>query len=179
GYRHEAQARALTAAHLETKLAEAQLEALQRQLHPHFLFNTLHAIYTLVEEDPRAAQTMIDRLSEMLRVTLGQTSAQQVALDTELTFLDKYLAIQQVLLGDRRPVRSEVPLSARDARVPYLMLQPLAENAIRHGIEPRAAAGLITISASRDGDALELTVADNGRGIAPGRLPAFNQGVGL
>jgi two-component system, LytTR family, sensor kinase len=180
-YRDEAQARALTTAHLETKLAEAQLEVLQRQLHPHFLFNTLHAIYTLVGEDPRAAQATIDRLSEMLRVTLAQTSAQQVPLDTELTFLDKYLAIQQVLLGDRLAVRVDVPLAVRDARVPYLMLQPLAENAIRHGIEPLARAGVITISARRAGDALELAVADNGRGIAPGRLAAFNQnqGVGL
>jgi two-component system, LytTR family, sensor kinase len=178
-YRNEAQARALTAAHLETKLAEAQLEALQRQLHPHFLFNTLHAIYTLVGEDPRGAQMMIDRLSEMLRVTLKQTSTQQVPLDTELTFLDKYLAIQQVLLGDRLTVRIDVPLSVRDARVPYLMLQPLAENAIRHGIEPLARAGVITIGARRAGDALELSVADNGRGIPAGRLPAFNQGVGL
>jgi two-component system LytT family sensor kinase len=178
-FHRQAQDRAVRASQLEARLAEAQLQALQRQLQPHFLFNTLHAIFTLVRQNPAAAEQMIERLSELLRVTLKNTSTQEVPLAEELTYLDKYLAIEKVHFGDRLQIEMDVPLGVQDCLVPYLVLQPLVENAIRHGLAPRRAQGCLRVSGRRDGDYLVLVVSDNGRGVSSAHLLTLNEGVGL
>ena len=178
-FQQQSRARALAASQLEARLAEAQLQALQRQLHPHFLFNTLHAIFTLVRLDPRAAELMIERLSELLRVTLRNTATQEVPLADELAYLDRYLAIEKVHFGDRLEVIVDVPLGIRDAAVPYLILQPLVENAVRHGLAPQRSRGTVAIVGRREGDELILSVSDTGRGVSGGHLVVLNEGVGL
>lgn len=164
-YYDEIRARDLREAQLETRLVEAQLQALQGQLHPHFLFNTLHAISALIYREPEKADTMIERLSDLLRVTLDKVGIQRVTLEEELAYLQAYLDIEQVHFGDRLEIVYRIDAHTLDVLVPNLILQPLAENAIRHGLEPRAVKGRLTIEASRDGDRLVLRVADNGRGL--------------
>ncbi len=178
-YHAEAQQRALRAAHLETRLVEAQLQALQRQLHPHFLFNTLHAISALVHRDPDKADEMIERLSDLLRLTLDRVGVQEVPLCEELEYLRAYLVIEQVHFGDRLRIEYQIDAAALDALVPSLILQPLAENAIRHGLEPRAGRGLLTIQALVDGARLRLCLADNGAGLPRPVGRASQHGVGL
>ena len=140
----------LRSAQLGTQLAQAQLQALRMQLHPHFLFNTLNAISTLVHNNPEAADRMLARLSELLRLTLENVGVQEVRLAQELEFLERYLEIEQTRFGDRLIVRMEIAPEALDARTPYLILQPLVENAIRHGVAARSLAGYIVVSARRD-----------------------------
>jgi signal transduction histidine kinase len=156
----------LRSAQLGTQLAEAQLRALRMQIHPHFLFNTLNAISTLVHNDPEAADSMIARLSELLRLTLENVGVQEVPLAEELEFLDRYLEIQRTRFADRLVVRMEIAPETLDASTPYLILQPLVENAIRHGIAAQSSAGRIVVSARRSEGMLVLAVADDGPGIA-------------
>src|SRR6516165_6631253 len=151
---------------LKTQLAQAQLHALKMQLHPHFLFNTLHSISALVHEDPEAADRMIARLSELLRLSLDSAYVQQVPLCQELHFLDLYLAIEKMRFEERLEVAFEIEPECTEALVPNMILQPLVENAIRHGISRRERAGKIWISAARQEGRLELRVRDNGRGLA-------------
>jgi LytS/YehU family sensor histidine kinase len=160
---------------LEARLAEAKLTALRMQLHPHFLFNTLNAISTLVHTDARAADEMITNLSELLRATLSTSDQPEVSLRHELEILDRYLAIQQVRFGDRLHIEKEIQNDSLEARVPALILQPLVENAIRHGIEPQRRPGRIGVRARRDRDILRLAVQDNGGGAGPG----MKEGIGL
>ena len=141
-YYRVAQDRALKASRLETRLAEAQLQALQRQLHPHFLFNTLNAISALMHRDVEAADQMLARLSDLLRIALDQRGAQEVALKDELEFLQKYLEIEQTRFGDRLVVRYDVEAETLDAQVPNLILQPLVENSVRHAVAVRIEPGL-------------------------------------
>jgi hypothetical protein len=156
---------------------QAKLDALRLQLQPHFLFNTLNAISTLVHRDPDAADNLIGDLSDLLRVSL-QTTAHEVTLARELELLDHYLAIEQARLGDRLRIRREIDPAALGAFVPTLILQPLAENAVRHGIEPRLAPGTITLRARREGGVLRLAVADDGVGFNPAASVA-RRGIGL
>jgi hypothetical protein len=176
-YYREAQERQWRAAELERSLAQARLQALQMQLNPHFLFNTLHAISALVHTDVEAADRMIARLSELLRYALESTAAQEVPLKQELSFLERYLEIEQTRFGERLLVQKHIDPHALDLRVPNLILQPLVENAIRHGIEPHARRGEIRLSARRENGLLHLEVCDNGGGLASDA--ALEEGVGL
>ena len=141
-YFRQAQDRALRAAQLETRLAEAQLQALQRQLHPHFLFNTLNGISALMHRDVNAADRMLVRLSDLLRMALDRRSAQEVPLSDDLEFLAKYLEIEQARFGDRLTVRYDFDPDTLDALVPNLLLQPLVENSVRHAIAARSDGGV-------------------------------------
>lgn len=167
--------RELRTMELERRLAEARLQALQMQLNPHFLFNTLHAISALMHQDVEAADRMITRLSDLLRYALESTDAQEVPLRQELDFLDRYLEIEQTRFGERLTVKKEIAAETLDARVPNLILQPILENAIRHGIEPHARPGRIELRAGRDNGTLVLVVRDNGAGMH--HVP--EEGVGL
>ncbi|ARA94148.1 sensor histidine kinase [Rhodothermaceae bacterium RA] len=166
-------------ARLQAQLTEARLQALRMQLNPHFLFNTLHAIASLVERDPRGVRRMIARLSDLLRYTLEQTGAQEIPLHQELDLLRRYLDIQRVRFQGRLDVTEDIAPETADALVPNLILQPLVENAIKHGVSRIDRVGHIHLRAWREGDALHLSVSDNGPGIAGDGVPDLEQGVGL
>jgi two-component system, LytTR family, sensor kinase len=170
--------RELAASQLATRLAQTQLQVLRMQLHPHFLFNTLNAISALVHRDVRLADRMISRLGELLRATLDDPGTQEVPLRRELEFLTPYLEIEQARLGPRLAARLDIDDDLLDARLPYLILQPLVENAIRHGLAPRPGAGRLVVRARRDHGRLVLEVADDGvGGVRLGR--DFKEGIGL
>ncbi|MFO1515179.1 MAG: histidine kinase [Verrucomicrobiota bacterium] len=152
---------------LTSRLNEARLHALQAQLQPHFLFNTLNGIATLLRRDPAKAEDMLLSLSELLRIALSSSHRQEIPLREEMDFLGRYLAIQKMRFGDRIEVIEEVRSDAMDCLVPALLLQPLVENAIRHGLEPSGQPGQLRITGSRDGDWLKLAVEDNGVGMKP------------
>jgi len=176
-YYRRLQERELRAAELEKRLTQARLLALQMQLNPHFLFNTLHAISALMHKDVEAADRMITRLSDLLRYALESTSEQEVPLRRELEFLGRYLEIEKTRFGSRLNVEMNIAPDTLEALVPNLILQPLVENAIRHGIEPHAKAGRIELRSRREEAAIRLEVRDNGGGLAPD--PALEEGVGL
>ena len=178
-YFRQAQDRALRAAQLETRLAEAQLQALQRQLHPHFLFNTLNGISALMHRDVHAADRMLVRLSDLLRMALDRRSAQEVPLSDDLEFLAKYLEIEQARFGERLSVRYDFDPDTLDALVPNLLLQPLVENSVRHAIAALSEGGVIEVTSRRVGDSLELRVRDNGPGLSKERTPSSPRGLGL
>jgi two-component system LytT family sensor kinase len=169
--------RELLASQLGERLAEARLLVLRMQLHPHFLFNTLNAISALIHTDVRLADRMIARLADLLRATLADPGSQEVSLGRELTFLTPYLEIEQTRLGDRLTATVDVPDELHAAKLPYLLLQPLVENAIRHGIAPRLGPGRLAVRARRRDDRLDLEVTDDGPGLPAGT--AFTEGIGL
>ena len=148
------------------------------QLNPHFLFNTLNSIASLVHEQP-LAEGMIEALSDLLRLTLSASDRQEVTLEEELHFLDRYLLIEQTRFGDRLRVEKQVEPATLEAVVPILILQPLVENAVKHGIEAQIAPGLIRIEAQRVGDTLRLAVSDNGPGLASLGEGGLKERVGL
>ena len=155
-------------ARLNEQLSKAQLEALQRQIEPHFLFNTLNAIAGLVRENRNdAAVSMIAGLSELLRRTLERSDAQRVPLGEEMEFLEKYLAIQKTRFADRLRVSVDVPRSLESAQVPSLLLQPIVENAVKHGIARRAQGGEIRVTAARNNGSLQLSVYNDGPALPP------------
>jgi two-component system LytT family sensor kinase len=176
-YYRQARSRELRSARLETRLVASQLQALQQQLHPHFLFNTLHAISTLVHRDPDKADLMIERLSDLLRITLRKVGVQEVELAEELEYLRAYLDIEQVHFGSRLRIEYRIDVAAMDALVPTLILQPLVENAIRHGLEPMVREGTLSVEAQADGDTLWLRVRDDGAGLP--KTWKRREGVGL
>jgi two-component system, LytTR family, sensor kinase len=178
-YYRESRERTLKAAQLETRLAEARLKSLEAQLHPHFLFNTLHAISALIHSQPDAADRMISRLSDLLRITFAGSGAARVPLQEELEFLQKYLEIEQTRFQDRLTVRYDVDPETLDAEVPRLILQPLVENAIKHGVAPRIEPGVISITARRAGEVLQLEVRDNGAGLTAAGRARLDSGIGL
>jgi two-component system, LytTR family, sensor kinase len=157
-YREREQA----AEQLAAGLAEARFQALKMQLHPHFLFNTLNAISALIPREAQPARRMVARLGDMLRTALEHEATQEVTLREELEFLEPYVEIEQTRLGDRLSVEFEVAPEALDARVPHLVLQPLVENAIRHGVAPRSGPGVVTIAAAVEGLSLVLHVRNTG-----------------
>lgn len=167
-------------ARAQEQLAAAQLHSLRLQLQPHFLFNTLNTIIALIGPEPRAAERMVAGLSELLRASLRLADEQEVPLARELDHLRLYVDIQQTRFGDRLDVDLEVDPAVHGALVPSLLLQPLVENAIRHGISPRATGGRISVRARRDADELRLEVEDDGVGVAAsdGLLPREGVGIG-
>jgi signal transduction histidine kinase len=170
--------RELRASQLEAKLAQAQLEVLKMQLHPHFLFNTLHAISTLIHKDPDAADEMVAQLSDLLRMTLNTIGVQEVTMQQELEFLGRYLDIQKMRFQDRLQVVIDVPADTLDVRVPNQILQPIVENAIRHGVDASSGRGSIRVQARASEHMLQLTVKDDGPGIKPGAEEARKEGRG-
>src|SRR5437764_2238418 len=178
-YYQNFQASELAQSSLKTQLAQAQLRALKMQLHPHFLFNTLHSISSLVLEDPTKANSMIARLGDFLRLTLENSEQQLVSLKEEAEFLRCYLEIEQVRFGDRLTVEFQIEPAALAAEVPHLILQPVVENAIRHAIAPRATPGSIKVAAKQTGGLLRLEVTDNGPGLMTSDDALESQGLGL
>ncbi|MEW6130096.1 MAG: histidine kinase [Acidobacteriota bacterium] len=169
----------LRASQLEIQLSQAQLQALRMQLNPHFLFNTLHAISSLMRRNVEEADRMIAHLSDLLRLSLEHTGQQEVPLNQELEFLKRYLEIEQTRFQERLRVCMEIAPETLDALVPNLILQPLVENAIRHGIAPRAAPGTVEVFARRQGETLEIQVQDNGCGLQHNDSSGLTEGVGL
>jgi hypothetical protein len=168
--------RQLRSAELETLLARADLQNLKAQLQPHFLFNTLNTISVLMRRDPLAANETLVRLSDLLRLSLNNVGAQEVSLREELSFLDGYLEIEQTRFQDRLHIRRSIQPETLDAAVPNLILQPLVENAIKHGIARKPGPGTIEILARRINSALHLEIKDDGPGLDQAQAVS---GVGL
>ncbi len=171
--------RELKTSQLEARLATSRLQVLKMQLHPHFLFNTLNAISELIYKDPEAAERMIGDLSDLLRMSFEKLEVQEISLKQELEFLIKYLEIEQMRFHDRLMVEMNIAPETLDASVPNMILQPLVENAIKHGIAPRSKGGKIEIGAARSNGSLLLTVSDNGIGVPFGDTENLHEGVGL
>src|SRR4051812_24964349 len=172
----------LRASQLETQVMQARLSALKAQLQPHFLFNTLNAIVVLVRQQKgQQAEETLARFSDLLRAVLADLEAQEVTLARELEYLKLYLSIEQLRFSDRLRVDIDVDPELLDAAVPHMSLQPIVENAVRHGIGPRATPGAIVIRAQRVGDALHVTVRDDGPGFraAGGQSDKHGMGLGL
>lgn len=155
---------------------EAELEALKAQLNPHFLFNALNSVMTLITSDPPAAQRMLVRLSELLRITLATNDAQEVSVEQELALVERYLEIERIRFGDRLAVVIEADAEARGSRVPALLLQPLVENAIVHGLSQRPGPGRVEVRARVSGSNVVLSVRDDGPGV---RRPSAHAGAGI
>lgn len=169
--RHEAE--------LQAELSESKLQVLKMQLHPHFLFNTLNAIDVLIDENPVSAKETLAHLSDLLRLTLENIQTQEVPLRREMEFLDKYLLIQKIRYEERLIIQKHFEEDVIEASVPYLILQPVVENALRHGIDAQPGQGTITISAKRHNNALILQVDDTGPGIRNIARSASGHGLGL
>jgi two-component system LytT family sensor kinase len=178
GYHRRLRERELRAAQLEVQLALAQVQALKMQVHPHFLFNTLHAVTVLIREDPTAATRIVTRLGDLLRLTLSRATTPQVSFRRELEILTLYLEIERTRFHDRLEIAYDVQPATLGALVPDLILQPLVENAIRHGVSPNAGTGRIEVRSRRDGDWLSVEIRDNGAGLAE-EGPVRPDGIGL
>jgi two-component system, LytTR family, sensor kinase len=172
------QRRELELSKLGKQLADAQLQALKMQLHPHFLFNTLNSVSALMYKDTSAAEAMILKLENFLHMTLESSDSQEVTLEKELEFLNYYLQIEQIRFQDRLDVKMKIDPATLDARVPNLIMQPIVENAIRHGVATRAAQGRIEIRANRTNGIIQLQVQDNGPGLEK-ENHLLREGVGL
>jgi len=164
------------AARLKASLTEARLDALKTQLNPHFLFNTLNSISSLMYTDTEAADRMMTRLSDLLRSTIGNNGAQEVTLREELAFVERYLEIEKIRFEERLRVRVRVDAEALDGLLPAFALQPLVENAVRHGIGPLEAGGSLAIDGRRANGRLVVRITDDGAG--PARTPVL-EGIGL
>lgn len=174
----KARERELRAAQLEGSLARAQLRNLRLQLQPHFLFNALNTISATMYDDPAAADEMLDQLAELLRASLRTAQSDEVSLAEELSLLDRYLAIMRARFGERLTVALDLDPEASAALVPSLLLQPLVENAIRHGNAERAGRGTVAVRSRKEGGRLVLEVEDDGPGD-PGAAPDRPPGIGL
>jgi signal transduction histidine kinase len=166
----------LMTSRLKEQLAWARLDALKNQLHPHFLFNTLNTISSLVHEDPDAADWMLSRLGDLLRMSLSRLEVQEVSVKDELEFIDNYLEIQKIRLQDRLLVSTQISPEVLDTLVPTLILQPIVENAVRHGISAQRSGGNLVIRASREDGIAIIEVEDSGPGISDAHV---ERGTGL
>lgn len=172
--------RELHASRLEARLAHSQLDVLKMQLQPHFLFNTLNSIAALMFKDVAAAHRTIVLLSDLLRLSLENAAEHEVQLRDELAFLDRYLEIQRIRFRERLQVEYRIDVEAERLLVPRLLLQPLVENSIRHGVERQVGVGEIAVACSVDGDRLTIEIRDNGPGVSAGRLRDGNgRGIGI
>ena len=164
---------------LERNFSEARLNALRMQLDPHFLFNALNTISSQVERDPKLARRMLEHLGDLLRLSLESKDRQEVPLAEEMAFLEHYLAIQKIRFGDHLRIETQIEPEVKYASVPCLFVQPLVENAIRHGISRRASGGTVIVSARQDGNRLDIRVLDDGVGLPAGWTLENSSGVGL
>ena len=164
---------------LEAQLAQAQLEALRMQLHPHFLFNTLNAITALIRDDPRGAEEMVTRLSDLLRLALDKSSVPLIPLREELEFVEKYLEIQRVRFGDRLDVRLTASSESCDIFVPTFILQPVIENAVRHGLNSQQATCHVQVDTKIEDGLLVIRVSDTGPGLARAKEGQQPEGIGI
>jgi two-component system LytT family sensor kinase len=171
--------REITASQLEARLAQTRLQVLKFQLQPHFLFNTLNTISELIYTDQESAEQMITNLSDLLRLSLEKLEVQEVSLQQELDFLKKYVEIEQMRFHDRLTIEMNVAPDTLDAKVPNMILQPLVENAIKHGIAPLSQGGTVKIASERSNGDLRLIVSDNGVGLKNTDISAIPEGVGL
>jgi two-component system, LytTR family, sensor kinase len=178
-YQDQIRDRKVQTLELERLLAQSRLEMLRTQLHPHFLFNALNAISAHVEGAPRTARWMLEQLGDLLRLSLDHGEEQEIALQQELAFVDRYLKLQKIRYEDRLDVIVDVDPRALRAYVPTFILQPLLENAIRHGIATRSVPGQIEIQARQEGETLRVSVLDDGPGLPQGWDPERGLGVGL
>jgi two-component system LytT family sensor kinase len=178
-YYRESRDRAIRSSQLEARLIAAQMAALRQQLQPHFLFNTLHAISALMHRDVEAADRTLMQLSDLLRMTLEHVGQQEIPLHAELAFLSKYLEIEQTRFADRLVVRFDIEPETLDTLVPTLLLQPLVENAIKHGVSKKTGPGHVRVSARRDHDKLWIEVRDDGLGLSETALDALQKGIGV
>ena len=176
---HEASKESTERQRVVTRLVQAELDTLKLQLNPHFLFNALNSAIALIGSNPAAAERMVSELSDFLRLVLSTSSEQEVPLERELGLLDRYVAIQRVRFEDRLTVTCNIEEGVRAALVPSLLLQPLVENAIRHGIGPRAGAGYVQVTARRIGDRLSISILDDGVGVRARRSRERSRGTGL
>jgi signal transduction histidine kinase len=164
---------------LERNFSEARLNALRMQLDPHFLFNALNTISSQLERDPKLARRMIEHLGDLLRLSLESKDRQEVPLAEEIAFLEHYVAIQKIRFGDHLRIETQIAPEVKYASVPCLFVQPLVENAIRHGISRRASGGTVIVSAHREGDRLHVRVLDDGMGLPAGWTLENSCGLGL
>jgi signal transduction histidine kinase len=178
-YRQHYLASQLRLERMERSLSEAHLNSLRMQLDPHFLFNALNTISAQVERDPRLARNMIEHLGDLLRLSLDARDRHEIPLAEELGFLDHYVAIQKIRFAESLRIEIEVAQEVKYALVPCLIVQPLVENAIRHGISRRASGGSVKVTADRVGDQVELRVADDGVGLPAGWTLETSRGMGL
>ena len=168
---------ALERSNLQAQLSRAQFDALRMQLHPHFLFNTLNTISILIDEEPEKANRMLHHLSDLLRFTLEKSGKDEVQLGEEIDYIQRYLKIEQIRFEDRLTVTYDIPEETMGIRIPNLILQPIVENAIKHGIAPSAKSGHIHISSSVSAEDVIITVEDNGAGFPDD--DDWNEGIGL
>jgi two-component system LytT family sensor kinase len=164
-YYRQLRVKKIQAAELSAQLAQAQLSALKMQVHPHFLFNTLNSIAALLHKDVELADKMIARLSDFLRMTLNSSNTSVTTLGQELEFLKTYLEIEKTRFQERLIIEINADHDTLEAHVPNLILQPLVENAVRHGVAKRKTIGRLEVTAARAGDRLVMTVKDNGPGL--------------
>lgn len=164
---------------MERSFSQARLNALRMQLDPHFLFNALNTISSQVERDPRLARSMIEHLGDLLRLSLEAREKQEIPLVEELAFLDHYVAIQKIRFGAKLHIETHVAPEVKYALVPCLIVQPLVENAIRHGISRRSSGGAVTVTAERNDDHVEIRVIDDGLGLPPEWTLENSTGLGL
>ncbi len=164
-YQRRLRDREVRSSQLQAKLAQAQLAMLKMQLQPHFLFNTLNAVSALIRDNPHSAEETLARLSELLRLTLDNEPEQEITLKHELDFIQRYLEIEQIRFMDRLRVSFDIEPATLDAKVPNMLLQPLVENALRHGVAKRSQAGSLLIRAWREQEWLMVAVRDNGPGV--------------
>jgi sensor histidine kinase YesM len=165
-YYNKFRAGELRSSQLEARLAQTRLKVLQMQLHPHFLFNTHNAIAELIHKDPATAEKMVENLSDLLRMSLNKLRVEEVSLQQELEFLNKYLEIEQIRFHDRLKIKKDIAPDTLDAAVPNMILQPIIENAVKHGIAPLIEGGTIEIKTHRKNGDLHLQINDDGVGIS-------------